>query len=99
MNGSFDNYMSNFINDTSGDSMGRFNMNYNEIFNEPLEPNSVYVLTVIPTNNPGELLIWYSYLHEICGLILQDLCYIATYKEAKWKSCTCNIGYSIYVAN
>ena len=57
MNGSFDNYMSNFINDTSGDSMGRFNVNYNEIFNEPLEPNSVYVLTVVPTNKPGELLI------------------------------------------
>ena len=57
MNGSFDNYMSNFINDTRGDSMGRFNVTYNEIFNEPLEPNSVYALTVIPTNQPGELLI------------------------------------------
>ena len=57
MNGSLDNYMSHFINDISGDSMGRFNVNYNEIFNERLEPNSVYVLTVIPTNKPGKLLV------------------------------------------
>ena len=57
INGILDNYISNFINDTRGDSMGRFNVNYIEIFNKPLEPNTVYVLTVIPTNKPGGLLI------------------------------------------
>ena len=59
MNGSQANCTSSFISDTRNNSMGRFNMNYSEIFNKPLEPNSLYVLTLIPRSNPSKFLVLY----------------------------------------
>ena len=64
MDGSQENYTSNFINDILGSDMGVFNFNYSQLFNETLKPNSVCILTVIPTNMPSKLLIMYSYLHD-----------------------------------
>ena len=46
MNGSQTNYVSNNIMDTSGDSMGRFNVSYNDSFDEELVPNATYVFAV-----------------------------------------------------
>ena len=63
MNGSQENYISNFISDTLGNSMGIFMFSYSELFNETLEPNSIYVLTVIPLNNSSKLFI-------LCGYVL-----------------------------
>ena len=52
MNGSQTNYVSNNIVDTSGDSMGRFNVSYNDSFDEALVPNATYVFTVNSDNPP-----------------------------------------------
>ena len=68
MNGNQENYISNFINDTMGDSMGMFTFNYSQLFNETLEPNSIYVLTVYPTNRLGKLLILCTCI-KFCVLI------------------------------
>ena len=68
INGSQENYISNFINDTKGGSMGMFTFNYSELFNEALEPNSIYVLTIFPTNRLGKLLILYTSLQRILYL-------------------------------
>ena len=46
MNGSQTNYVSNNIMDTSGDSMGRFNVSYNDSFDEELVPNATYVFAI-----------------------------------------------------
>ena len=46
MNGSQTNYVSNNIMDSSGDSMGRFNVSYNDSFDEKLVPNATYVFTI-----------------------------------------------------
>ena len=46
MNGSQTNYVSNNIMDTSGDSVGRFNVSYNDSFDEELVPNATYVFAV-----------------------------------------------------
>ena len=46
MNGSQTNYVSNNIMDTSGDSMGRFNVSYNDSFNEELVPNATYLFAI-----------------------------------------------------
>ena len=46
MNGSQTNYVSNNIMDTSGDSMGRFNVSYNYSFDEELVPNAIYVFAI-----------------------------------------------------
>ena len=62
MNGNQDNYTSIFINDTLSNDMGIFTFNYSQLFYETLEPNSVYVLTVFPTNGLGKLLILCSYV-------------------------------------
>ena len=53
MNGSQTNYVSNNIMDTSGDSMGRFNVSYNDHFDEALVPNTTYVFTVNSDNPPS----------------------------------------------
>ena len=50
MNGSQTNYVSNNIMDTSGDSMGRFNVSYNDSFDEELMPNAAYNFTVNSDN-------------------------------------------------
>ena len=52
MNGSQANYVSNNIMDTSGDSMGRFNVSYNDNFDEKskLVSNAIYVFTVNSDN-------------------------------------------------
>ena len=68
MNGNQENYISKFIYDTEGDSMGMFTFYYSQLFNEVLLPNTVYELTVFPTNRLGELLILYSYFHKILCL-------------------------------
>ena len=68
MNGNQDNYRSNFIYDTEGDSMGKFTFNYSQLFNEILEPNTVYVLTVIPMDRLGKLLILCTCI-KFCVLI------------------------------
>ena len=62
MNGNQENYTSIFISDTLGGIMGTFTFNYSQLFNETLEPNSICVLTVFPTNGLGKLLILYSYV-------------------------------------
>ena len=62
MNGMQENYTSRFVNDTEGGIMGTFTFNYSQLFNETLEPNSIYVLTVFPTNGLGKLLILCSYV-------------------------------------
>ena len=46
MNGSQANYVSNDILDTSGDSMGRFNVSYNDTFTKELVPNATYIFTI-----------------------------------------------------
>ena len=46
MNGSQANYVSNNIMDTSGDSMGRFIVSYNDNFDEELVPNATYVFAI-----------------------------------------------------
>ena len=46
MNGSQANYVSNNILDTSGDSMGRFIVSYNDSFEEELMPNATYVFAI-----------------------------------------------------
>ena len=70
MNGSVDHYTSNFVNGTLGGKMGMFNVKYCDIFNEMLEPNSMYNLTaVIPEDNDGKLLILYICI-SFCVLIL-----------------------------
>ena len=46
MNGSQTNYVSNNIMDTSGDSMGRFIVSYNDSFDEELVPNATYVFVI-----------------------------------------------------
>ena len=46
MNGSQTNYVSNNIMDTSGDSIGRINVSYNDSFDEELVPNATYVFTI-----------------------------------------------------
>ena len=68
MNGNQENYISKFINDTEGDSMGMFTFYYSQLFNEVLLPNTDYELTVFPTNRLSELLILYSYFHKILCL-------------------------------
>ena len=50
MNGSQANYVSNNIKDTSGDSMGRFNVSYNDSFDEELVPKATYNFTVNSDN-------------------------------------------------
>ena len=50
MNGSRTNYVSINIMDTSGDSMGRFNVSYNKSFDEELVPNAAYIFTVNSAN-------------------------------------------------
>ena len=50
MNESQANYVSNNIMDTSGDSMGTFNVSYNDSFDEELVPNATYCFTVISDN-------------------------------------------------
>ena len=50
MNGSQIFYVSNNIMDTSGDSMGRFNVSYKDSFNEELVPNATYSFTVNSDN-------------------------------------------------
>ena len=50
MNGSQTNYVSNNIMDTSGDSMGRFSVSYNDSFDEELVPEATYVFTVKADN-------------------------------------------------
>ena len=58
MNGSQKSYTSYFINDILDyDDMGNFTFNYSKLFNEPLEPNSVYNLNVLPINLPGKLFV------------------------------------------
>ena len=55
MNGSQTNYVSNNIMDTSGDSMGRFNVSYNDSFDEELVPNATYVFAInseLPSSPP-----------------------------------------------
>ena len=46
MNGSQTNYVSNNIMDASGDSIGRFNVSYNDSFDEELVPNATYVFAI-----------------------------------------------------
>ena len=46
MNGSQIIYSSNFINDSMGDTMGRFSVSYHDSFDVELEPNANYVFTV-----------------------------------------------------
>ena len=50
MNGNEELYISNIIMDTSGDSMGRFNVSYNRYFNETLVPNAEYNFAVNSDN-------------------------------------------------
>ena len=55
MNGSQTNYVSNNIMDTSGDSMGRFNVSYNDSFDDKLVPNATYVFAInseLPPSSP-----------------------------------------------
>ena len=46
MNGSQTNYVSNNIMDISGDNMGRFNVSYNDSFDEELVPNATYLFAI-----------------------------------------------------
>ena len=46
MNGIQIMYSSSFINDTLGDSMGRFSVSYSDSFDVKLEPNANYILAV-----------------------------------------------------
>ena len=55
MNGSQTNYVSNNIMDTLGDSMGRFNVSYNDSFDEELVPNATYVFTINSDNTQPPL--------------------------------------------
>ena len=50
MNGSQTNYISNNIMDTSGDCMGRFNVSYNDSFDEELVSNATYVFVINSDN-------------------------------------------------
>ena len=50
MNGSQTFYVSTNIMDTSGDSMGRFNVSYNDSFDEELVANATYSFTVNSDN-------------------------------------------------
>ena len=76
MNGSQTNYVSNNIMDTSGDSMGRFNVSYNDSFDEELVPNVTYVFAVnsnavkpSPSTSPTpSKYILYIYLHFPIGI-------------------------------
>ena len=49
-NGSTRNYTSIHINDTLGGNVGRFNVSYNDIFEEELEPNATYSFNVITSS-------------------------------------------------
>ena len=62
MNGTNRNYTytSRFVNATEGDSMGMFTFYYSQLFEEMLLPNTRYVLTVVPTDTDGKLLILYT---------------------------------------
>ena len=72
MNGSQTNYVSNNIMDTSGDSMGRFNVSYNDSFDEELVPNATYVFVInseLPSSPPP----------TPCKYFVQLRMYVATY--------------------
>ena len=43
-------YTSNRIDDTMGDSMGRFSVSYNDSFDQELEPNANYAFVVNTQN-------------------------------------------------
>ena len=62
MDGSQDNYTSRFINNTEGGSMDIFNFSFRQLFDESLMPNSIYVLTIFPTDRLGKLPTLYSYI-------------------------------------
>ena len=66
MNRSNNTYTSKFIDDTQDDDMDMFSLYYSELFNEALEPNSLYVFTMYPINS--KLLILYAYI-IFCVLI------------------------------
>ena len=72
MNGSQINYVSNNIMDTSGDNMGRFNVSYNDSFDEELVPNATYVFAInsdavqpTPPPTPSKYFVCVlSYIHR-----------------------------------
>ena len=48
-------YISNYIDDSLADSMGRFNVSYNDSFDQELEPNANYTIAVNIQNNIIEI--------------------------------------------
>ena len=67
MNGNQDIYASTFISDTMGDDIA---FNYSQLFNQTLKPNTVYVLTVTPTNIPPSKLLMHLFAYiSFCVLI------------------------------
>ena len=70
MNGSQTNYVSNNITDTSGDSMGRFNVSYNDSFDEELVPNATYVFAInsdavkpSPSQTPSKYILYAKFTY------------------------------------
>ena len=48
-------YTSNYIDESLADSMGRFNVSYNDSFDQELEPNANYAFIVNTQNNVVEI--------------------------------------------
>ena len=72
MNGSQTNYVSNNIMDTSGDSMGRFNVSYNDSFDEELVPNATYVFAInseLPSS-PSPTPCNCKYIVQLCNYVI-----------------------------
>ena len=78
MNGIQIMYSSSFINDTLGDSMGKFSMSYSDSFDVKLEPNANYTLAVhffaippLPSTMPPSSKHMYVYIYfcTICCIL------------------------------
>lgn len=81
MNGIQIMYSSSFINDTLGDSMGRFSVSYSDSFDVKLEPNANYTFavdffaipplpsTIPPPSKHMYRVYVYVYFYTICCIL------------------------------
>ena len=90
MNGIQIMYSSSFINDTLGDSMGRFSVSYSDSFDVKLEPNANYTLAVdffaippLPSTIPPPS----KHMYVCVYIFLHNLLYIEIFINVHYSTC------------